>query len=63
MSFCWAAGIALCFSEVRRKQCAMCADGGKKYERKNNEGLVCSWEKPCGSQLHPSFLIAVSNHL
>ncbi|WP_255035246.1 hypothetical protein [Lacihabitans soyangensis] len=31
MSFCCAAGIALCFSEERRKQCAICADGGKKY--------------------------------
>jgi hypothetical protein len=40
MSFCCAAGIALCFSEERRKQCAMCAVGGKKYDRKNNEGLA-----------------------
>jgi len=39
MSFCCAAGIALCFSEERRKQCAMCEAGVKKYARKNNEGL------------------------
>ncbi|MBK9509891.1 MAG: hypothetical protein IPO04_10690 [Cytophagaceae bacterium] len=31
MSFCCAAGIDLCFTEERRKQFAMWADGGKKY--------------------------------
>ena len=48
MSFWCAAGIALCFAEERRKQCAMCAAGGKKYDRKNNEGLGCGGGEPCG---------------
>jgi len=55
MTFCCAAGIALCFSEARRKQCAMFAAGGKKYDRKNNEGLECGWGKPCGLILRQSF--------
>jgi hypothetical protein len=51
MSFCCAAGIALCFSEERRKQCAMCAAGGKKYAsaappEKTTKGWRAAGENP-----------------
>lgn len=51
MSFCCAAGIALCFSEARRKQCAMCEAGGKKYAsaappEKTTKGRRAAGENP-----------------